>query len=165
MRRWLTRIVALLVLAGLGLWAWHKFFPDPQTAVRRRLAEVAQLASFGSKESEAAKLWNAQKLASFFTEDVTVKIDVQNLQRSVSGRDEIAGAALEARKNLSSLAVRFSEVQVTVAADGQSAIADLTANAAANGEADFVIQELALRLKKYGRNWLITRIETVKTLR
>ena len=165
MRTWIPRVVLLLAVAVLAFWVWRTFFPDPQTAIRRRLTEIAQLASFDQKESETAKLWNSEKLASYFTEDVTIKVDVPGAHGEASGRDQIAAGALEARKRFARLGVRFSEIQVTVAPDRQSAIADLTVNANANGEPDFIIQELALRLKKIGRSWLVSRIETVKTLR
>ena len=48
---------------------------------------------------------------------------------TIMGRDEITQAALAARSTVSSLSVKFLDVDVTVAPDKQSATADLTVEA------------------------------------
>jgi hypothetical protein len=60
--------------------------------------------------------------------------------------------------------VEFPDVNVTVAPDKQSATADLTVKAQAGGDRDSIWQEMKFTLQKTGGKWLITRVETVRTL-
>ena len=166
MRSWVIRFGVLLLLLALGIWGWRALFPNPEKAIRARLAELAQLASFGPTEAPMAKLLNAQKLASFFTPDVTIKVDWANDTATASGRDAIANAAMAARQRFGMLTVQFSDLVLTVAPDKQSAIAELSARGKTGGEADTIgPQELTLRMKKDGGTWMVSRIEGVKTLR
>ncbi len=166
MKRWAIRLTLLLALLVLGLWAWRTCFPNPERVIRARLAELTQLASYGANEAPAAKLWNAQRLASVFTPDVIIKVDFPGEPTTFSGRDAIATAAMLARERVSTLVVQFSDIVITLAPDKRSAIAELSAKGRAGGETDtFGPQELSLRMKKDGSRWFISRVETVKTLR
>jgi hypothetical protein len=60
--------------------------------------------------------------------------------------------------------VEFLDINVTVALDHQTAVADLTAKGRVPGEREILAQELKMTLKKIGRNWFIQKIETVKSL-
>ncbi len=164
MNKWLIRAILTALLLALGLWVWRVFFPNPELAVRKRLAEVAQLASFGANEGSAAKLINSQKLASFFADDVTIRVDVPGYEQTFSGRDELARRAFMARQ-LTDLSVRFFDIVVTVSPDRQSAVANLTVRAKTSNDPDLIVQELKVALKKDGLDWLVSRVETVKTLR
>lgn len=164
MKKWLTLALAAVVLVLLGLWVWRTFFPDPERAVRKRLAEVAELASFGANEGAAAKLINSQKLASFFANDVVIRVTVPGYEQTFSGRDELARRAFMVRQT-GALNVHFFDIVVTVAPDGQSAVANLTVRAKTSLDPDLIVQELKVALRKDGRDWLVTRAETVKTLR
>jgi hypothetical protein len=166
MRRWLVRIVLLVGVVGLGLWAWRALFPNPEKVIRARLAELAKTASFGPNEAPAATLWNAQKLAAMFTTDVTIKIDQPEQQRSASGREAIQNTAMGLRQYCNFFSVQFNDLVITLAPDKQSAIAELTACARAGGNTDtFGPHELSLRMKKENGQWYVSRVETVRTLR
>jgi len=54
---------------------------------------------------------------------------------------------------------------VAVAPDNQSAVATLTGKGRVAGESDFFVQELKFTLKRVEGEWLIYRVETVKTFR
>ena len=72
--------VRLLILAGLivlGYWAWTVAFPNPRKAVWHRLEKLAQIASFSENEGQLTKLASAQKFAGYFSEQVTVNVDLQ----------------------------------------------------------------------------------------
>ena len=73
-------------------------------------------------------------------------------------------AALGARSALSGLKVQFPDINITVAPDKQSAVADLTVEANVAGERDPIVQEMKFTLQKTDGEWLITRVETVRTL-
>jgi len=159
------RIILLAALVALGVWLWLVLFPGPEKIIRRRLTELARTASFSSNEGNLAHLAAAQSLAGFFATNVEINLDVPGrLQHRLMGRDEIQQAALGARSTLSGMKVHFPDINVTVAPDKQSAVADLTVEASIAGERDTIVQEMKVTLQKTDDGWLITRIETVRTL-
>jgi hypothetical protein len=162
--KWLSRIVVAGVLAALSYWAWTVFFPSPEEVIRKRLGELARTASFSPKEGLLAKAWNANALGDFFTLDVEVSLDVPGIQHTVSGRDELVQGYIGVRSRVSSLSVTFPDMKVTLEPDGNSAVVDLTAKAKASGQSELYLLELRLRMTKIKRDWLISHIETVKTL-
>jgi hypothetical protein len=72
--------------------------------------------------------------------------------------------AAGARASLIGLKVEFPDVNITLAPDRQSATADLTVKVQTAGDRDFIWQEMKFTLQKTGGHWLITRVETVRTL-
>jgi hypothetical protein len=165
LKRNLSRIVPVVVLLALGIWGWRVFFPNPEQVVRKRLTQLARAASFSSGEAPMARLWNAQALGDFFTADVEIKVDVPGTPAfNLSGRDNLVERALGARSALTSLRVEFPDISVTIGPDQVSAMAYVTAKAKASGEGDPYLQELKFTFQKVGRDWLIRKVETVKTL-
>ena len=166
MRVWLARLVFLGAIGVAAFWAWHFFFPSPEQVIRKELGQVAAAASIAPNEGQLAKLANSQKLISFFAPDVQVTVDIPGRSsQTFNGRDEIQQATLGARSLLNTLKVQFLDVIVIVAPDKQSAQAHLTATATLPGEKLPEVQELQFRFKKLDRNWLIDKVDTVKTLR
>jgi len=159
-----VRLSLLTVGVVIGAWLWTIFFPSPEKIVRRRLAQVAEDVSFNANESPLAALGKTQKLAGLFNTNVDVEVDLpERSQHSVATRDEIMQAAAGAHTEASDLSVKFLDLNVTLAADKQSATADLTVEARAAGKDSFT-QEMKFTFEKIGGDWLITRIETVRTL-
>ncbi len=160
-----SRILGVLVIAAILAGGWWLFFPSPERVIRKNLNELAQAVSFGANEAPLAQLANATKVTSYFTGDAQVVVDVPGYSRmTFSGMEELRPAALRARQTLSSLKVNFVDISVTVPDSKQTAVADVTAKAVIPGERDFEIQELKFTFRKVGRNWLIRRAETAKTL-
>jgi len=94
-----------------------------------------------------------------------VNIDVPGYeQHTFADRDEITQAALASRAAVSSLTLKFPDMNVNVAPDKQSAIADVTVEANVAGEKDDIVQEMKFIFQKMGGQWLISRVETVRTL-
>jgi hypothetical protein len=60
--------------------------------------------------------------------------------------------------------VQFPDINITVAPDKQSAVADLTIAVSIAGEHDSIVQEMKITLQKISGQWLIIRVETVRTL-
>ncbi len=159
------RLIFIAALAALGVWLWTVLFPSPEKIIRKRLAEVARTASFAPNEGPLARMINVETFAGHFSADVQVSLDTLGHERhALSGRDEIAQAAMAARNTISSLKVAFLDVNVSVSPDKQSATVDLTAKADTPSEKNFVVQEMKFTLKKIDGEWLITRVETVHTL-
>ena len=159
------RIILLAVLAALSVWLWLVVFPGPEKVIRKRLTEIARTASFSSNQSDLARLAAAQGLAGCFATNIEVSIDVPGHGRiTLSGRDEIMQTALAARGAMSGLSVKFPDINVTVEPDKQSAVADLTLEGIILGETDHIVQEMKFTLQKIDGQWLITRVETIRTL-
>jgi ketosteroid isomerase-like protein len=154
----------LAVVVAAGVWLWTIFFPSPEKIIRRQLAEIASDVSFNSNESPLIGVAHAQKLAGFCVPNMTVKLDAPlNLQRTFESREEIAQLVLAVRSVLGGgLKVEFLDVNVTVASDKQTALADLTARVKVGGSTDVIVQEIKLSLQKTDGRWLITRAETIR---
>lgn len=166
MKRWLLRVIILAAICAAGYWAAGVLFPSPERVIRKRFAEVAKLVSFSANEAALAKLFNTQKLSGYFSPDVEVVLDVPGrFQNSIVGREELVRAAVAARNHVTALKVDFPDVIVTVSPDRQTATANVTVTAVIAGERDLFVQELKCNLRKLSGDWLLTRLETVKTLR
>ena len=153
------------LLFGLGVVAWRLLLPSQEEVIRHRLKEMARLASFTPNEGALAKAYNAQKLSGFCTPDVEVIVALPGYRQSIKGRDEVLGAAMRVRSTLSSLEIEFPDILVTVALDKQSAVADLTARTKIGGEKDSDIREFRCAFKKIDGSWLLSRVESARTLR
>jgi hypothetical protein len=163
--KWAFRGALAVILIALGVWIWVTFFPGPEQAIRKQLAQLAKLGSFASNEGALAKGLNTQQLAGFFTQDVEVSVDVPGLQRvKLSGRDNLLTAAMAVRGNLSNLKVDLLDINVTFGPDKNTAIVNLTLKVQTNGERDFTPQEMKFTMKKVNGEWLIREAETVRTL-
>ena len=159
------RVVLVVALAALGFWLWTVLFPGPEKIIHRRLAELARTASFSGGESDLARLAAARSLAGFFSTNVEINLDFPRFgHRDLMDREEITQAALAARLRGGGLQVRFPDINLTVAPDRQSAVADLTVQADVPGEPDALVQEMKFTFRKIAGEWLITRVESVHTL-
>jgi hypothetical protein len=159
------RIVLLAALAALGVWLWTVLFPHPEKVIHRRLTELARTVSSSSNESDLTRLAAARSMAGFFSTNVEMNVDLPELgQHRSMDREEITRVALMARSRAGGLQVKFPDINITVAPDKQSAVADLTVEARVSGERDPIVREMKFTLQKTEGQWLITRVETVRTL-
>lgn len=164
----MKRVVQLLLVvavAGLAYWLWTVFFPSPEKVIRSRLNALATTVSFDSRGGLLSQALNAEKAGDFFTLDVDVEVTVPGFEElSMHGRDEVQQAAMAARSKLTALKVEFVDMNVKLDPDGQGAKVNLTGNARVPGEKEVSAQEFNFMLKKVNGKWLISRVETVKTL-
>jgi hypothetical protein len=159
------RIVLLAALAALGVWLWTIIFPSPEKIIRRQLGDVAKRASFTDDEGALARMAGAQSLAGYFSTNVEVHLDIPELaQITTLDRNEIMQYALAASSKVSSLNVKFLDVNVTLAPNRRAAIADFTVEAHVPGDQDLLVQQMKFTLQKINGQWLITRVETIHTL-
>jgi hypothetical protein len=161
----LIRVAVVAALLGLGIWVWQAFFPNQQKVIRSELNHIAQLASFDQNEGPMAKLANATELASFFTADAEVTVQILEFPKQIfQGHNDLVRGIMFVRMRWSSLSVEFVDINIAFEPGKQAATANLTGKIRIAGEGDFTPQELKFVLEKAGRKkWLIRRIETVKT--
>lgn len=161
----MTRLALGSALIALGVWGWQVFYPSPEHAIRSRLAELARAATISPNESALIKLAKAQKLASFFTVDTEIRIDLPGrFPQSLNGRDELMQAVAGARSAVKSLKVEFVDVSVTVESDSVSGSAHFTVKADVSGESTPQVEELEAQFRKLDGDWLIKHVENVQTL-
>lgn len=161
----MLRLVLLAIAIAVGVWLWTVFFPGAQKMIRQQLAAVARDASSNPNQNPLVSAANAQMLAGHFSTNVEVQLDVPGrVQHTFNSREEIVQAAVLASSAANGIKVQFLDVNVTLGPDQQSAVADLTLKAQAAGDKDFIVQEMKVTLQKTGGKWLITRVETVRTL-
>ncbi len=159
------RIVWLVALVAVGVWLWAVLFPSPGKVVRERLATVARCVSFAADEGALARVAGVENLAGCFSTNVEINLDVpDHTQLTIKGRDEVTQHAAAARSLVSSLSVKFLDMNVAIGPDKHSAVADFTVEARVGGDQDMIVQEVKFTLQKIGGQWLITRVETVRTL-
>ena len=148
MKLWVSRGVLVAALIAVGVWGWGVLFPSPERIIRRQLTDLARTACIKSNEGMLIKLAKAQKLASFFTVDAAINVDVPgHSAQSLSGRDDIMRVAGVARAAVSSLKVEFLDVGVTVNSDGQSGQAHFTVKADVPGESTPQVEEVEASFK------------------
>jgi hypothetical protein len=145
---------------------WTVFLPAPEKIIRHRLARLAADVSFTGGSGTFSRLAGGESVAGFFSTNVEINIDVPGREQvTFANRAEITQAALGVRERLKSLSVKFPDVNVTLAPDKKSAVADVTVEAAISSEPDAIVQELKISFQKTEDGWLITRLETVRPLR
>lgn len=160
-----SRLILAVALAALAVWLWTVFFPSPEKIIRKRLAKLAQDASFSQGENDLVKIATAQNIPGFFSSNVEVNITIPgHEQQQMAGREEVRTAAIASRTAATDLDVKFPDVNVTVAPDKSSATADVTVDATVSGERDSIVQELKITFQKTDGDWLINKVETVQNV-
>lgn len=159
------RVVLLAAVIAAAVWFWTIIFPSPEKVIRKRLAEVANEVSFNGNENPLAVANNAENLAAFFSTNVEVNLNAPGREEhNFAGRDEIIQAEAAAHAELNSLDVEILDVTVTVAADKKSATASATVKAKSSRDSDEILQPMKFTFQKFGRDWLITRVDTLRAL-
>ena len=164
MRRAWRIVVSALLIAG-AIWIYQILFPSDEKLIRKLLSQAAEAAAVKPNENPIFKLAGANKLVGFFSPDAELKVDISGTGiRSISGRDDLLQAVTAARAVLQEAKIQLHEVHVNVDPDRQSAGAQLVASANLNGDADPLVRELKMQLRKIDGRWKIVRVETVKML-
>jgi len=165
MKRWVVRIGLAAVVIALAIWGWRTFFPGPEKAIQRNLTEFAQVIPFTSNEGNLSRAANSQTAVSLCTTNIEISVEASGYPpQSFSGRAELFQALMLARSRLASLQVTFLDVNISLAPNKESAVVDLTARGRSASERDTQVMELKFTMRKVGSQWLIRKIETVKTL-
>ena len=164
----MNKIIRVIVLAGLvalGFWVWTRLFPDPKQVIRNRLNQAARLASFAPGEGNFSRAFNVKKLGALFSDDAKILVDVPEMETREFGLDEMIQALMGAKRLGNGLKVKFIDPNIQLDAGAGSALVDLTVEAKLGGQNDSIVQEMKFTLKKIKGDWLITRVETVNTLK
>ena len=159
------RVIVLAAVVALGCWLWTILFPSPEKIVLKKVSALAEMATFSADASTLTRAGKASGVVGLFASDAEIVLDIASVvTRTLSGRDEIREVALGGFATLPSLQVKFLDATAKISADKKSATVSCTAELKAGNQKDFGVQELRFRFRLIENNWLITRLETVKTL-
>ena len=166
MTKWILRLALIALLALVGMWGSRTLFPGPEQIIKQRLAKLAEAASTSGEEGLLAKAARVQRLTSFFTPDLEIVIDMPGeYNAEITGIDELTRMAGAARSMGRYIKVELVDINVMLNPDQNSAEAHMTGKATVRGENALHVQELKAQLRKVNGQWLVSRIESVRTLR
>ena len=161
----ILRLLLLALVCGLGFWLWGVLFPSPRKIALKKVNEIAAITTIKANDSNLARAGRAARLANLFAPNAQIVLHIQDLaSRSLSGRNEIQQAALAGFSRGKSLKVQFFDITTTVGPNKQMVEVLCTAQVNVGSSKNFEVQELRFTFKKLDGHWLITRVETVKTL-
>jgi hypothetical protein len=158
------RLVFLAIAIGLCVWLWIYLHPTPQEAIRRQLVALAKTATLEKREGNIPAGLRANEFSEYFGREVALNMEPRAVFPDSIERSEIARVMLSIRTTYRSLGVKILDPVITVGADQKSAIVELTVNVAGDGDRHLLVQEMKFTMKEVDGNWLIIRVETVKTL-
>lgn len=160
------RLFVFTLLIGAGIWLWLYFYPSPEEAIRRQLKRLGEAASFDGSESMIARGVAAQNIAGFFGPEVRMNIEPRGLFEEETTRQDISQRVMFFRSlpGIRSFKVQILDPVITMAADKKNAVVEVTVNAESAGERHLFVQELKLTFKEIEGKWLISGVETVRTL-
>lgn len=159
-------IVLAIVVAIVAYVAWT-MWPSEEGRIRARLDELAGAVSFGpeTRGSDVARLARIAGLRRFFAPDLYV--DVGDPYPPIEGRDALLGMVAKGGLPPRDVTVRFVDVHVTLDPDEAQATAYLTAEASSqtdDGAREIDARELELTLQKMNDEWVVTRVQVLRTL-
>jgi hypothetical protein len=163
--KWIVRLIGLAALAGLLWWGGRTFFPSDERRILKLLNGIAATVSVPAEGKMVGGILAADRLKGYFTPEVEIAVEVPGeTSFHLTGREELAQAYMVARTQYRGLKVEFFDVQVALAPDSGSAVADLTARARrASGELH--VQEMRMNLVRRDGEWQVQRIETTRSIK
>lgn len=155
----------VLVLVGAGVWLYREMFPPAEERIRRVLREAAGTASFGSDSGNLARLAAIHRLGGYFTPDAEIVVDMPGAAlHRVMGRDEVRQIAAGMRSAVQALEVRMMEMDVRMEPGGGSGRVHVVVSVRVDGAEEVWISEFKLLLVEVEGDWLIRRVDPVKSL-
>lgn len=159
------RLVLLVALAALGFWGWTVLFPSAEQVILKKMASLSATATFNASDSNINRAAKAAALVGYFNNEAEIIVDVTGMgSHTLGSKDEIREAAYGGFAALPGLKVSFLDTTVRVGADQQTAEVSCTVRIFVGESKEYGVQEMRFKFKKTDGNWLITRVETVKTL-
>jgi hypothetical protein len=158
-------LAILLLLAAAGFWGWTHWHPSPERQIRQRLTTLKNLLSFHASDGKLTGAVQLNRLGWLFTPEAEVRVDAPGTPRAtLTGRETIVQAAAAARQATGDVEVDFLDVVVTLHPDRHSAVVEATCRVRELGSQENWIQDLRFQFIQTGEGWMITRVETVRTL-
>jgi hypothetical protein len=165
-KRWLPKLLKLLVLALIAWFAWGYFFPSETQRICKRLNAFSRAVSFSSGSSLMVRMAKADGSRDYFATNVVVSLEgVHTQAESINGRAEVMNVISLAHTYLTELELKFEDPSVHLSSDKTRATMDVIVRVTINeGRRDRVHQLLRMHWVKVGDKWRIERVETLHML-
>lgn len=161
-----VRLVLLAAAVALGWWFWGVCFPSPEKVILKKMTDLADTLTFSADASPITRASKASSFISYFSVDAEIVVDVPELgSHTLSSRDEIREAGNGGFAAMPGLKVTFLDTTVKVGPDKQTADVSCTVRVVVGNSKDFGVEEMHFKFKKIEKDWRISRVETVKTLK
>jgi hypothetical protein len=129
------------------------------------LSGLAAAVSINPDDSTLVRLAKSEKLRDFFSQDVEIHFESDGWEtQHITGRADLVSMAAAARTQFRKARIQLLDVHVKFGTDPDSATAYMTLLGDLDSEKNVISQELKMALKKIDGDWMITRVETIKTL-
>jgi hypothetical protein len=163
--RSIAAIVGSVVAAAVA--AWFLLSPgDAGAAVKGRLQSFSELVNRSTVDGLGPEA-RASQLGAYFTEDVDV--DLGQGAAPIRGRETVIGMAERLQPRTAAFRLRFEDVSVVLAPDGNSADVHLTAEFIrrniTTSEESLDAREFLLGMRRVGADWQIARVTALQTLK
>lgn len=157
------RLLGLLMAAGVAILALRAYLESDRRQIERQFQRLAEAASVQGTESPIEQIAQAAQLTRFFTKDVVLRLG-QDSSSIIAGRDALVAVAAQARRS-GPLEVMFNDLQVSVSDPETAAVYTTVTVTRANLQNDVVeAREVSVALQKVDGEWLVARVEGVRTL-
>jgi ketosteroid isomerase-like protein len=157
------RLLVLLLVAGLAVLALRGYLESDRRQIERQFERLAEAASVQGTESPIEQIAQAAQVARFFTNDVVLRLG-QDSSSVIAGRDALVALAAQARRR-GAMQVMFDDVQVSVGGPDSASVYTTVTATGANLQSEVVeAREISVTLQKVDGDWLIARVEGVRTL-
>jgi hypothetical protein len=156
-------VIAAVVV--LGIVAVRHFLQTDEKKVRKQFALLAEWVSKEPNESLVTASYNIQHIATLFANPCEFKADIISFTGNYTP-DEISGFAGRSRFYLTSLSLKFYDLDITFLEEGMAQVtvtAKLTGQTK-GGESIDAIHELKTVLTKTDGAWLFSHVEVVEVL-
>ncbi len=161
-----VRLGLLVAVVALGFWLWTIFFPSVEKVIQKRMIALADTATFDAQANTINRATKALSFIGYFSSDAEIFVDLPGLgSHTFSGRDEIRETANGGFATIPGLKTTFLDQNIRVSADQQTADISCTVRVIIGGDKDSGFEEMHFQWRKKDGAWLITRAETVKTLK
>ena len=158
----ITAVVVLLGVGALYLAGQH----DEGAPVRKRLHSFAEAVNQSTMDG-AGPQSRAQRLASYFTDDVDVEFG--SGAAPIRGRDTLMGMAERLQPRTAMFRLKFEDVTVAMSPGGEAADVHLTAEfirrSITSGEESLDAREFTMAMRRVDNEWRIARVTAIDTLK
>jgi hypothetical protein len=157
-------VAALAVMLAVG--AWYYVTPtDPSAVIRQRLNALADDINKSTRDGRGPEA-RAVELASYLTDDV--ELDFGPGSPPIQGRATVIGMAGRLQPRTAAFTLRFQDMNVALAPDGQTADVHLTAEfirrSITTGEESLDAREFTIAMRYVG-DWKISKVVAIQTLK
>ena len=166
MRRHALRVLVVLALAGLAVFAWRTREGGEERRIRERI-EALRTEVNASTLDGLGTAGRAAQIGSYFTGDAVVELGGASVP--IRGRETLMDMAARLQPRTAAFRLDLDDVGIELVPGGTAADVMLTASfvrrSISTGEESRDAREFAVVLVKTDGTWRISRITAIDTLR